>query len=385
MLAASDGPVHGPFTPAAELRGCFGGTIRKPGSCQRSSYGCRVEICLLGELEVWHSGAPVQVRGVKQRALLALLALQRGAPAGVDRLVEGVWGDEVPANGLNALRMQIAQLRRAVGADAVVTTGAGYVLVGVDVDVVRFEQLVAQGRALLAVGDVSGADSLRQALAMRRGEPLAEFASFDFAVAERARLNELGVLAVEARIAADLALGRHADVIGELEGLCREHPLREGLWVLRMTALYRVGRQAEALRCFTEARERLAEELGIAPGAELQRAEAMVLAHDPALDLNIGADVASPQRQLRRSHLRASLTSFIGRDEEVVELCARSRRARLVTLIGPGGVGKTRLAVEAARWSGVDGGAGRRERSGRRRRGCRPSPRCCRRQRVVGG
>ena len=115
----------------------------------------------------------MQVRGLKQRALLALLALQRGASAGTDRLVEGVWGDDVPANGLNALRMQIAQLRRAVGAEAVVTTGAGYVLVGVDVDVVRFEQLVAEGRALLAVGDASGADLLRQALALRRGEPLA--------------------------------------------------------------------------------------------------------------------------------------------------------------------------------------------------------------------
>ena len=310
-----------------------------------------MDVRLFGELEVADGGVALAVRGAKQRALLALLALHRGEPVSVDRLVEALWGDGRAANPANALQAQIGQLRRTLGAGAIVTTEAGYALaVGPDeVDIVRFEQLVAQGRRLAEAGEMALTSAvLGEALGLRRGEPLAEFAYAGFADAERAQLDELTLVALETRAGADLLLGRHERLAGELEALCREHPLRERLWELLILALYRAGRQAEALRAYTEVRDRLVGELGIDPGPALRELQARILAQDPALAAASPAPARAATGPAAAGNLREPLSSFIGRGAELDQLRKAVRASRLVTLTGPGGTGKTRLAVEAA-------------------------------------
>jgi LuxR family maltose regulon positive regulatory protein len=245
-----------------------------------------MEVRLFGELEALDDGVPVPVRGAKQRALLALLALQRGQPVSAYRLIDLLWGDGQAANPANALQAQIGQLRRTLGPAAILTTEAGYALAaGPDeVDVVRFEQLVAKGQRLAADGEMAPASAaLGEALRLRRGEPLAEFTNAGFFDAERAHLDELTLVAIESRAGADLGLGRHGELAGELEALCREHPLRERLCELLILALYRGGRQAEALRAYTEIRARLVGELGIEPRPALRELQARILAQDPSL------------------------------------------------------------------------------------------------------
>jgi DNA-binding SARP family transcriptional activator len=236
-----------------------------------------MEVRLFGELEALDGGVPVPVRGAKQRALLALLALQRGQPVSADRLIDLLWSDGQAANPANALQAQIGQLRRTLGPAAILTTEAGYALAAGpgEVDVVRFEQLVAKGQRLAADGEMAPASAaLGEALGLRRGEPLAEFTYAGFFDAERAHLDELTLVAIESRAGADLGLGRHGELAGELEALCRKYPLRERLWELLILALYRSGRQAEALRAYTEIRDRLAGELGIDPGSALRELQA---------------------------------------------------------------------------------------------------------------
>ena len=311
-----------------------------------------MEVRLFGELEAVEGGVPVPVRGAKQRALLALLALQRGKPVSADRLIDVLWGDGQAANPANALQAQIGQLRRTLGAAAIVTTEAGYALdVGPDdVDVVRFEQLVAQGRRLVEEGEAALASTaLGEALGLRRGEPLAEFAYAGFADAERARLDELTLVAIEARAEADLVLGRHGELVGELEALCREHPLRERLWELLMLALYRAGRQAEALRAYTEARDRSGRRAGHRPRPAVARTPGPHPGPGPVTRRSRpGRSCAAVPAPMATGNLREPLSSFVGRDAELEQLSGAVRSSRLVTLIGPGGVGKTRLAVEAA-------------------------------------
>ena len=308
-----------------------------------------VEVRLFGEFEVVEDGATVPIRGAKQRALLALLALHRGKPVGADRLIDVLWEDGQSANPANALQAQIGQLRRSLGAAAILTTEAGYALAvdPGDIDAVRFEQLVAKGRRLLEEGELELASSvLGEAFGLRRGEPLAEFAYAGFADAERAHLDELTLVAVEARAGAGLALDRHGEVIGELEARCREHPLREHLWELLILALYRDGRQAEALRAYTEIRDRLVDELGIDPGPALQELESRVLDQDPTLAAS-GPERLPPTPAVA-GNLRERLSSFVGRHAEIEQMREAVGASRLVTLVGPGGVGKTRLAVEVA-------------------------------------
>ncbi len=310
-----------------------------------------VEVKFFGEFEVVEAGVAVPVRGAKQRALLAFLALHRGEPLSADRLVDALWGDGQVANPVNALQAQIGQLRRTLGATAIVTSDAGYVLdIGADdVDAGRFEQLVAEGRRLLEEGETALASTvLGEALGLRRGEPLTEFAYAGFADAERAHLAELTLVATETRVEADLMLGRHGELAGELEALCREYPLRERLWELLMLALYRAGRQAEALRAYSEARDRLIDELGIDPGPALRQLEARILAQDPSLAPAGPAGLQTPSTPTETGNLQERLSSFVGRTAELDELSKAVHSGRLVTLIGPGGVGKTRLAVEAA-------------------------------------
>ena len=262
-----------------------------------------------------------------------------------------LWGEEQIANAANALQAQVGQLRRTLGATAIVTSEAGYAL-GIgpdDLDAARFEQLVAKGRGLLDEGETALASStLRQALQLRRGEPLSEFAYAGFADAERAHLDDLTLVATEARAEADLALGRHEELVSELEALCRAHPLRERLWELLLLALYRAGRQAEALRAYSKARDHLVDELGIDPGPALRQLEARILAQDPSLDAVGPARLQTVAAPMATGNLRERLSSFVGRSAELEELNEVVRSSRLVTLIGPGGVGKTRLALETA-------------------------------------
>ena len=342
---------------------------------------------LFGQLEAADGGVALAVRGAKQRALLALLALHRGEPVSADRLIDVLWGDGQAANPANALQAQIGQLRRTLGAGAIVTTEAGYALaVGPDeVDVVRFEQLVAKGRRLAEAGEMALASAaLGEALGLRRGEPLAEFAYAGFADAERAQLDELTLVAIETRAGADLVLGRHGELAGELEAQCRQHPLRERLWELLILALYRAGRQADALRAYTEVRDRLADELGIDPGPALRELQARILAQDPSLAAASPAPVRAAA-SAAAGNLRERLSSFIGRDAELEQLLGSVRSCRLVTLTGPGGTGKTR-----------PGGGGRRRparrvprrrlagRAGQRRRARRGGARRGRRARGGG-
>ena len=310
-----------------------------------------MQVRLFGELEAVAAGVPVPVRGAKQRALLALLALRPGQPVSADRLIDVLWGDGQAAHPANALQAQIGQLRRTLGPAAILTTEAGYALDAgpEDVDVVHFEQLAAKGRHLFEEGETALASTtLNEALRLRRGEPLTEFAYAGFADAERAHLADLTLVAIETRAEADLALGRHGELVGELEALCRAHPLRERLWELLMLALYRAGRQAEALRAYTDARDRLVDELGIDPGPALRELEARILAQDPSLAAAGPAGLAVVPAPMATGNLREPLSSFVGRSAELQELSEAVRSSRLVTLIGPGGVGKTRLAVEAA-------------------------------------
>ena len=327
-----------------------------------------MEVRLFGELEALDGGVPVPVRGAKQRALLALLALQRGQPVSADRLIDLLWGDGQAANPANALQAQIGQLRRTLGPAAILTTEAGYALAaGPDeVDVVRFEQLVAKGQRLAADGELAPASAaLGEALGLRRGEPLAEFTYAGFFDAERAHLDELTLVAIESRAGADLGLGRHGELAGELEALCREHPLRERLWELLILALYRSGRQAEALRAYTEIRDRLVGELGIDPGPALRELQARILAQDPSLGPASApaspapAQVVAPPKAA--GHLGDSLVPaplletklYVPRSRRglvprprLSERLDRGIASKLMLVSAPAGFGKTTLLTE---------------------------------------
>ncbi len=310
-----------------------------------------MEVKLFGDFVVTRDGEPIAVRGDKQRALLALLALNRGAPVSADRLIDQLWGDGQPAKPGNALQAQIGQLRRTLGASSIITSEAGYSLaVGPeDIDILRFEQLVAKGRRLIEEGDLAvGSETLGEALRLRRGEPLIEFAYAEFAHSERVHIEELTAVAVETRAEADLAQGRHADLVDELEALCRQHPLRERLWELRMLALYGAGRQADALRAYAEIRDRLVDELGIDPSPALRDLEVRILAQDASLSTIESPSPSAAAMPTMAGNLLEPLSSFVGRDDELEQAGEVVRSSRLVTLIGPGGVGKTRLAIEVA-------------------------------------
>ena len=247
-----------------------------------------IEFRVLGAFEALEDQRPVAVGGPKQRALLAVLVLRRGEVVSSDRLIDAVWGERAPASAVKIVQGYVSQLRRALGEGVLVTRGHGYLLAteSCAVDVDRFEGLVGEGRRLLRSGDARGGrELLREGLALWRGPPLADFAYEPFAQGEIARLEEARLAALEDRIDADLALGEHAALVGELEALVQQHPLRERLQGQLMLALYRAGRQADALESYRNARRSLVQELGIEPGRALQELEQAILAHDPTLDV----------------------------------------------------------------------------------------------------
>ncbi|MGZ6644073.1 MAG: BTAD domain-containing putative transcriptional regulator [Solirubrobacteraceae bacterium] len=246
------------------------------------------EFRILGPLEVAQGGQPITLTGARQRALLAILLLHVGEAVSTDRLIDELWGDESPEAGSAALRVRISQLRRALGpaGELLVTRPPGYALALTpeQLDLRRFERLVEAGERALGREDPAGAaESLREALALWRGPPLADFSYAPFARAAIVRLEELRLAAIELRIEAQLALGEHARLAGELRALVVEHPLRERLWGQLMLALYRDGRQAEALETYRAARRRLIEEIGLEPGPELHDLQRRILAQDEGL------------------------------------------------------------------------------------------------------
>lgn len=254
-----------------------------------------MEFLILGPLEVRTAGRPIALAGPKQRALLAILLLHANEVVSTDRLIEDLWGDDPPETGIAALQMRVSALRkvlrehdqRSSPGDLLVTRSPGYVLrVGPDeLDATRFERALAAGRAALRNGDsVVAAGTLRDSLSIWRGEPLADFAYEPFAQSEIARLGELRISAIEDRIEADLELGRHAEVIGDLEAHVGAHPLRERPCGQLMLALYRSSRQAEALAVFHATRRILVDEMGLEPGARLQLLERQILQQDPILE-----------------------------------------------------------------------------------------------------
>jgi DNA-binding SARP family transcriptional activator len=266
------------------------------------------EFRLLGPLEVVVEGNPVRIDAAKPRALLALLLLHRNHVVPTERLVDELWGEQPPARATKALQVYVSQLRKALGADRLVTRPPGYELrvAEGELDVDRFEKLAAAAREQLAAGNArAAAAGLREALELWRGPALREFRSEPFAETAAARLEELRLGAVEDRLRAELDAGATAQVIPELEELVAAEPLRERPRELLMLALYRSGRQADALDLYRRTRELYVDELGIEPGPTLRELEQAVLRQDPALrSRTSGAEspvAPAPSRRRRRS------------------------------------------------------------------------------------
>jgi predicted ATPase/DNA-binding SARP family transcriptional activator len=307
-----------------------------------------LEVRLLGPFEALVRGTPADVGGSKRQALLAMLALRNGRLVHVDALVDGLWGEELPAAPRNALHHHIARLRATLGETSIAGSADAYALEGALVDAVRFEELLAETRAALREGDLlPAADAVESALGLWRGPALQGLAGTAWFGAEARRLETLHVDALEEKFEVALALGEHRELTAALRAALADNPFRERLWGQLMLALYRSGRQADALETFQEARRVLADELGLEPGPELRRLQEAVLAHDPAI-------AAVPVERRRRGNLPAPSTSFVGRDDELREVAALLQEHRLVTLTGPPGVGKSRLAVETARSLGEE-------------------------------
>jgi predicted ATPase/DNA-binding SARP family transcriptional activator len=287
---------------------------------------------ILGPLRAVRDGAPVPLGGPRQRAVLARLLLDPGRVVPVDVLIDDVWCGDPPPTATKTLQKYVSELRKSLGSSLVQTSGRGYSIDidGGAVDARRFE-------LLLSAGDYD------DALALWRGEPLADLPDVAFAVVERSRLNELRLVAAERRLESELKCGRHLDAIPQLAELAEQHPVREGICGLLMLALYRSGRQVEALDVLQRHRRRLADEIGLDPAEELVALESAILRHDSSLDPP--TSIGTGQTRLA-GNLRLPVSSFVGRVDECRRVADALRTGRLVTLVGPGGVGKTRLATE---------------------------------------
>ena len=301
-------------------------------------------------MRVLRDGAVLALTSGRQQALLANLLIARGENVSADRIIDAVWGDALPANPANTLQHAVAQVRkllepgrtRSDRPTVLISEGGGYRLAldGHEYDVAEMEDAVEVGRRLLSGGSaLEAAERLQAALELWRGPAYSGFEYADFATGEVERLAELRVQARELLLDARSATAGPASVIGELEVLVADNPYREGLWARLMRALYQEGRQAEALRVYQRANRALGE-LGIEPSPELRELEEQVLLQDPSLAANIDA---------AKHNLPETATSLVGRDEALDQLLAMVEANRLTTVLGPGGSGKTRLAIEAAR------------------------------------
>jgi predicted ATPase/DNA-binding SARP family transcriptional activator len=327
-----------------------GGTGVEPPASMLRSVG--VEFRILGSLEVRAGDATIGLGGHRQRAVLARLLVDAGQVVATDRLIEDVWEGVPPRTATKTLHKYVSELRAglraATGSDdatPITTSASGYVI---DVsscgfDARSFEEKVADARQSRGRGDAAGAvATLHEAGQLWRGEVLADFPDSAFATALRVRLGELRLVAFEERLDAQVGVGRYAECVAELFELVVEHPLRERLWALLMTALASAGRPAEALRAFRRFHRILGDELGLEPSAELRELDARIARGGVAVTLPVTARRSSP------TNLPSPLTTFVGRRAELAGLAAELSARRLVTLTGPAGSGKSRLAVELA-------------------------------------
>ena len=300
-----------------------------------------IQVGVLGPLTAHRGEATLSLGGSKQRAVLAALAVERGRSVPTDALIEALWPDKPPGRPQTAIQGYVSHLRKALGQEAIGTDANGYrlALVAETLDSHRFERMVSAAASLEPHGRAA---KLAEALKLWRGRALADFTYEPWAQAEIARLEALRLAALENRLDADLECGRDADLVGELESLVREHPLRERFRGQLMLALYRAGRQADALEAYSAARSALVDELGIDPGPDLQELHRSILNQDAAL--------ASEDLVVPTVRLPVPPTPLVGRDKEKAKLTRALAEdgVRLVTLTGPGGVGKTRLAIEIA-------------------------------------
>jgi DNA-binding SARP family transcriptional activator len=312
---------------------------------------------ILGPLEVFDGERRISLGGARQRAVLALLLLHANESLTRDVIVDELWGERPPPTAAKVLQNCVSALRKELpgGSETLRTVSGAYGL-GLapgELDRDRFERLLADGRAALGAGEhAEAAEQLSSALALWRGSPLSDFSYERFAQDEISRLEELHVAAVEDRIDADLALGRHVEVTPELEVLVTRHPLRERLRSQLMLALYRAGRQAEALEAYRAARRTLLAELGLEPGRALHELERAILAQDAALD-GPAPKQRSPVRRAGVRPGRHAASPLVGREEELALLEAAihdalAGRGRLFVVVGDAGSGKTRLADEVA-------------------------------------
>ena len=302
-----------------------------------------MQIRVLGHVEASVDDRPLALGGAKQRAVLAMLGLEAGRAVSADRLIEGLWGEHPPASAAKMVQNYVWRLRG--GGVEIITHGRAYEL-HIDrdqVDACRLEQFVAD-----AARGASNGNAARAALALFRGDPLADIADEPFASDEIRRLDELRLTAAELAIDADLTMGRHHELVGEIDALLADNPLRERLHAQRMLALYRCGRQAEALEAYRHARETLVEEIGIEPSAELRRLQEAILRQDPSIDV----EPLAPE--LPRALDASGLSPLIGREDVLERL---RRRTGLVAIVGPYGMGKTRVASEIAAEVHREGGA----------------------------
>jgi predicted ATPase/DNA-binding SARP family transcriptional activator len=325
-----------------------------------------LEFRVLGPLQVERDGRLLPLGGFKQRGVLAMLLLDRNRVVSRDQLVDVIWGERPPASAANSIQIYVSKLRRllsdddAVDGSAIVTEPPGYRLrvPPGELDADRFERLITAGREALGAGNADRAEkTFAHALTLWHGPPFADFAGEPFAQAEIARLEQLRSRALEDQIEAQTSLGRHAAVLAQLPTLVAQHPLEERLRTQLMVALYRSGRQADALAVYQDFRRLLADELGLDPSPDLREIERQILRHDDALLATASPRAPKPQsaapgdfpaQLAERTNLPTPPTPLIGREEELQEAGRLLRAHRIVTLTGPGGSGKTRLALQLA-------------------------------------